>query len=99
MSQQDDENNTQEIQIQLSPEVQRGVYSNQMLCSHTQEEVILDFILTTPPAAVVNARVIVSPSHAKRMIAALQENIQKYEASFGEISPVLPNVPNHVVRH
>jgi len=99
MSQHDDANNTQEIQIQLPPEVQRGVYSNQMLCSHTQEEVVLDFILTTPPSAVVNARVIVSPSHAKRMLAALQENIQKYEARFGEIQPVLPNVPDHVVRH
>jgi len=99
MSKHDDESNTQEIHIQLSPEVQQGVYSNQMLCSHTEEEFVLDFILTTPPAAVVNARVIVSPSHAKRIIAALQENIQKYEARFGEISAVMPHLPDHVVRH
>ncbi|MBL1353496.1 MAG: DUF3467 domain-containing protein [Zetaproteobacteria bacterium] len=91
--------NPQEMQVQLPPEVQRGVYANQMLASHTQEEFILDFILTTAPSAVVNARVVISPSHAKRMVAALQENIQKYETRFGEIAPVMPQLPDHVVRH
>jgi len=95
----DDDSVSKEIQVQLPPEVQRGNYANQMLVSHTQEEFILDFILATAPSAVVNARVIISPSHAKRMIAALQENINKYEARFGSIAPVTSEVPKNIIRH
>ncbi|MDX8402739.1 MAG: DUF3467 domain-containing protein [Mariprofundaceae bacterium] len=79
----------QELQIHFPPEVQRGVYANQMLVSHTAEEFVMDFILATPPAGVVNARVLVSPAHAKRIVAALQENIARYEAMHGEI-PSMP---------
>ncbi len=75
-----------QIQIQIPPDVQRGVYANQMMVAHTPEEFVLDFILATPPVGVVNARVLVSPPHAKRILAALQENIARYEAAYGEIT-------------
>ncbi|MDX8405136.1 MAG: DUF3467 domain-containing protein [Mariprofundus sp.] len=81
-------NKPEEMQVQLPADVQRGVYANQMISSHTQCEFIMDFILATPPVGMVNARVIVSPSHAKRMAAALQENITRYESVYGEIQPV-----------
>ncbi|MDQ6955604.1 MAG: DUF3467 domain-containing protein [Mariprofundaceae bacterium] len=90
---------TQELQIQVPPEVQRGVYANQMFSTHTQEEFILDFILASQPAAIVNARVIISPTHAKRIVAALQENINNYEAHFGEIAQINPMAPSDTVRH
>jgi len=80
----------QELQVQLSADVQRGTYANQMISSHTREEFILDFILSTPPVAVVNARVLISPAHAKRMVAALQDNIDRYEAAHGKI-PASPS--------
>jgi hypothetical protein len=32
--------------------------------------------------------VILSPQHAKRFVAALQDNIGRYEQSFGEITTV-----------
>jgi len=83
----DKSDQTQGLQIQMPPEVQRGVYANQMLVTHGQEEFVLDFILVTAPAGVVNARVLVSPSHAKRIVAALQENVARYESAFGEIKP------------
>jgi len=89
----------QELQIQVPTDVQRGVYANQMFSAHTQEEFIMDFILATPPAGVVNARVIVSPTHAKRIMAALQENIKQYEARYGEIAQVIPVSPEGVIRH
>ena len=76
----------QDIQVQMPPEVQRGTYANQLLVAHSPEEFILDFILVTPPAGVVNSRVIVSPAQAKRMISALEENVERYEATFGEIN-------------
>ncbi|PIP02837.1 MAG: DUF3467 domain-containing protein [Zetaproteobacteria bacterium CG12_big_fil_rev_8_21_14_0_65_54_13] len=85
-----DNNNAEhndELQIQLPQEVQRGVYANQMMLSHTREEFVLDFILATPPVGLVNARVLVSPSHARRIVTALQENIGRYEAVHGAIEP------------
>ncbi len=86
----DEPQTEQQLQIHMPPEVQRGVYANQMMVAHTQEEFVLDFMLATPPAGVVNARVLVSPSHAKRIVAALQENIARYESMFGEIKAVRP---------
>lgn len=100
MNQEDEQKPEQQMQIQMPPEVQRGVYANQMLIAHTQEEFVLDFILATPPAGVVNARVLVSPSHAKRILIALQENIARYEAVFGEIKAVQPmGMPENVTPH
>ncbi len=87
----------QELQVQIPPDVQRGVYANQLLVVHNQEEFILDFILATPPVGVVNSRVLVSPSHAKRIVAVLQENIGRYEDIFGEIKTATPaGMPNHL---
>jgi len=34
----------------------------------------------------LNARVIVSPSHYKRMVAAMQENLKRYEETHGTIA-------------
>jgi len=42
-----------------------------------------------PPEGIVNARVIMSPGHVKRLIKALADNVNKYEAKFGTI----PDVP------
>lgn len=89
----------QELQIQVPPDVQRGVYANQMIVAHTQEEFVLDYILATPPAGIVNARVIVSPTHAKRIAAVLLDNITKYEARFGEIEEIAPILPGETTTH
>ena len=73
------------IQVKLTDDVLGGVYSNSMQVSHTREEFVLDFMSIFPPAGKVNARVIISPGHMKRIILALQENLRKYEAQFGAI--------------
>lgn len=85
----DDQQNTpegQQIQVQMPQEIQRGVYANQLGVAYTPEEFILDFVLVTPPAGIVNSRVIVSPTHAKRMLATLHEHLSNYEATYGEIT-------------
>ncbi len=74
-----------QIQIKITDEVLAGKYANSMQVSHTKEEFVLDFMNLLPPNGIVNARVITSPGHMKRIIAALQENLQKYEKSFGAI--------------
>jgi hypothetical protein len=41
--------------------------------------------MVAPPTGAVTARVIVSPGHMKRILEALQDNISKYENTFGAI--------------
>lgn len=76
-----------QIQIKASDEALRGVYSNMASISHTQEEFVLDFLNVFPPAGTLNSRVIVSPGHMKRIVAALADNLAKYEAQFGAVKP------------
>ena len=77
--------NGQDIKVNFPPELQGGVYSNNMVVSHTKEEFVLDFLMVAPPAGAVTASVIVSPGHMKRILVALQDNISKYESNFGTI--------------
>lgn len=74
-----------QIQIKASDEILRGNYSNMANILHTKEEFVLDFMNVFPPTGTLNARVIVSPSHFKRMLAAMTENLAKYEAQFGKV--------------
>jgi hypothetical protein len=75
----------QQIQIKAKEDDLKGTYSNLMQIIHTKEEFILDFFLVSPPNGVLNSRVIMSPGHLKRMIKALQENLESYEEKFGKI--------------
>lgn len=76
-----------QLQIKISDEVLKGVYANAMQVGHSKEEFVLDFMNLSPAQGVgiIGARVIMSPGHLKRVIAALQDNLGKYEASFGKI--------------
>ena len=56
-----------------------------MIVAHTKEEFIMDFMMMAPPVGAVTARVIMSPGHMKRMVAALQDNLKKYELNIGKI--------------
>jgi hypothetical protein len=79
-------NGQKEIQVKFPDHLQGGAYANNMVVSHTKEEFVMDFLMVAPPAGSVTARVIVSPGHMKRILAALQENVSKYEDVFGEIA-------------
>lgn len=74
-----------EIKVNFPPHLQGGVYSNNMVVTHTKEEFILDFLMVVPPTGSVTARVIVSPGHMKRILEALKDNVSRYERSFGAI--------------
>ena len=84
-----DEKKPQEVklEIQLDEEVAQGVYVNLAVVNHNESEFVIDLIFVQPqaPRAKVRSRVILSPPHAKRFAAALQENISRYEKNFGEI--------------
>jgi hypothetical protein len=83
-----------ELPVKIPESLLHGVYANQMVVSHTREEFLLDFINLFPPSGVLNARVIVSPGHLKRMIRALQENLGRYENRFGRIEEAAPPRPD-----
>ena len=74
-----------EIRINLTEEVSGGKYSNLAMIAHSENEFILDFIFVHPPKGKVVSRIITSPSHAKRLAQALQNNVAIYEKKFGEI--------------
>jgi len=89
-----------QLTIQADPTTSLGVYANLMMVSHRKEEFILDFLFVPPQQptggqAALRSRVITTPEHAKRIVRALQENIQRYEASFGAISEAT-DLPHHV---
>lgn len=75
------------LNIELTEEVAEGVYSNLAIIAHSNGEFILDFVRIVPnsPKAKVKSRVIVTPQHAKRLLRALADNVQKFEKQFGPI--------------
>ena len=82
----------QEINIKIEDEELKGRYANLLRIAHTGEEFILDFLFLQPQrapqgqaVATLRSRVITSPEHAKRILRALQENLRRYEDSFGVI--------------
>lgn len=81
----DKKKKVEEIEIKFPPELQKGVYANLMYVTHTKEEFIMDFIMAAPPVGTVTARVITSPGHVKRIIKALQDNVDRYEKKYGKI--------------
>ena len=79
------------LQVQIDDDVSQGVYSNLVLLNHTENEFVLDFAFIQPTngRAKVRARVVSSPRHTKRLLLALQKNLERYEERFGrvELSP------------
>lgn len=82
----------QQINIELGEKEAEGIYSNLAIITHSPAEFIIDFTRIVPgvPKAKVHARIISTPQHAKMLMRALKENIEKYEARFGEIKVDAP---------
>ena len=92
-----EEQNENQLNIELSEEIAEGIYSNLAIITHSNSEFVLDFIRVMPgvPKAKVKSRIILTPEHAKRLLSALQDNLEKYEAVNGRIKvqsepPVFP---------
>ena len=73
------------INIKVKDDIVAGKYANAAQVAHTREEFILDFMSIFPPVGTLNSRIIMSPGHFKRMINAMQINLQKYEQKFGSV--------------
>ncbi len=89
------QNQNQKINIELGEKEAQGTYSNLAIITHSPAEFIIDFTRIVPgvPKAKVLSRIITTPQHAKMLMKALEDNLKKYEARFGEIR--IENSPEH----
>ncbi len=84
MTEQQDPN---QLNIEISEEMAEGQYANLAIITHSHAEFVLDFVNVMPgtPKSKVKSRIILTPQHAKRLMKALADNIQKFEAANGLI--------------
>lgn len=87
----ENDKNQNQFQIELTPDMAKGEYANFAIITHSSSEFVIDTARVLPgiPKAQVCSRVIMAPEHAKRLLAALQENVARYEHEFGQIK--MPN--------
>jgi len=91
----------EQVQVQIKADEKElvGQFSNLVMFHHSAEEFTLHFIYVFPnvPQGKLASSIIVSPAHAKRILRALGENINRFEAQYGPIREVpeptpVPNV-------
>lgn len=77
----------QQINIELGEKEAEGIYSNLAIITHSPAEFVIDFTRVLPgvPKAKVHARIVMTPQHAKMLLNAMKDNIDKFEKKFGEI--------------
>ena len=83
----EEQNKENQINIELSEEIAEGIYSNLAIITHSNTEFVLDFVRVMPgvPKAKVKSRIVLTPEHAKSLLASLQDNISKFEQKAGPI--------------
>ncbi|MEM0998599.1 MAG: DUF3467 domain-containing protein [Bacteroidota bacterium] len=91
----EDPKNQNQLNIEVPEDIAEGVYSNFAIVGHSPTEFVLDFVQVLPGMSKgkVRSRVVVTPQHARRLLAALSENVDKYEAAFGRIELNGPSFP------
>ena len=80
------------VNIEIGDKEWEGVYSNFVIITHSTSEFVLDFARMLPgaPKAKVFSRIIMTPQHAKALLATLEQNVKRFEGEHGEIK-LTPN--------
>jgi len=80
------------VNIEIGDKEWEGVYSNFVIITHSTSEFVLDFARMLPGAqkAKVFSRIIMTPQHAKALLATLEQNVKRFESEHGEIK-LVPN--------
>jgi len=75
------------LEILADDAVAMGVYANFIIANQSETEFTLDFIFVPPQTnkAKIRSRVILNPTHTKRLNQLLTRQIEVYERRFGEI--------------
>ena len=79
---------SQQISINTTDELSRGRFSNTMFVAHSPEEFIIDWMNNSPNGMHLVSRIIVTPGHMKRILAALSDNMSRYEENFGAVKAI-----------
>jgi Protein of unknown function (DUF3467) len=76
----------QQIALEL-PGTLDPVYANFAIITHSPSEIVIDHARVMPntPKSKIVARIILTPMNAKLFLRALTDNLNKYEAQYGEI--------------
>ncbi len=76
-----------QLNIEISEEMAEGAYANLAIITHSHAEFVVDFVNVMPgaPKSKVKSRIILTPFHAKRLMKALIDNVQKFETANGVI--------------
>lgn len=79
-----------QLNIEISEEVSEGNYANLAIITHSHAEFVIDFVNVMPgtPKSKVKSRIILTPTHAKRFMKAMIENVKKFESVNGAIQDI-----------
>ena len=75
----------QQKQIKIADNIPGAEYANAMQINHNRDEFQMMFLNILGASGRVTGKIITSPGHFKRIISAMEENLKKYEAQFGEV--------------
>jgi hypothetical protein len=83
-------NQPSQLNIEISEEMAEGQYANLAIITHSHAEFVVDFVNVMPntPKSKVKSRIILTPQHAKRLMKALVDNINRFEAVNGDIKDI-----------
>jgi hypothetical protein len=76
-----------QINVELGEKEAEGIYSNFVVIGHSLSEFVLDFARVLPgtPKSKIFARIVMTPPNVRALLAALEDNVRKYEGQFGKI--------------
>jgi hypothetical protein len=86
----DQQNTPNQLNIEISEEISEGEYANLAIITHSHAEFVVDFVNVMPgtPKSKVKSRIILTPTHAKRFMKAMIENVKKFESVNGTIQDI-----------
>jgi len=80
--------NNNQPQVNIDPTEVSAKYCDQAMISHNPFGFTFDFAQQIPQMNTLKilSRIAMSPEHTKAFVEALKDNLEKYEAQFGEIT-------------
>lgn len=80
-----DQKKAAQQQIKIADNLPGIEYSNALQIGHNKEEVQMIFMNIMGGGGKVVGKIITSPSHFKRMVEAMKDNLDKFESKHGKV--------------
>src|SRR3981081_12223 len=86
----DNQQPNSQLNIEIREEMAEGQYANLAIITHSHAEFVVDFVNVMPgtPKSKVKCRIILTPTHAKRFMKAMIDNVKKFETVNGNIQDI-----------